>query len=145
MGEGTVAIKIAAGSASDATGNFAAASVASDAVKVDNTAAIAQVVTIASNNSNSAYAKAGDTISVSLTVNEPLKEVRASILGRSTTIQSNNDKTVWTVSYTIPQNTTIANGAADFNIVTVDLAGNVSNDVTSTTNASSVTMDFTAH
>jgi hypothetical protein len=55
-----------------------------------------------------------------------------------------SSKTVWTATYTIPSGTTLPEGAAIFSIETTDLAGNVSNAVSSTTDASSVTMDFTA-
>ncbi len=65
-------------------------------------------------------------------------------MGRSAQLESNNDKTRWTAWYTIPQNTTIAQGTADFSIVTVDLAGNISNPIVSTTDASGVTVYYTA-
>ena len=144
MGEGTVAIRIAAGSAQDDIGNPASASAVSDPVKVDNTPASLSAVSIEASNSNPAYAKEGDTVTISFTSNEALSSAAVTFCGRGAAASTDSSKTVWTAKYTIPAGTTLPEGAAAFRIVTTDLAGNVSTAVSSTTDASSVTMDFTA-
>jgi hypothetical protein len=143
MGEGTVAIRIAAGSAQDDIGNPAAASSVSDPVTVDNTPASLPAVSIASSNSNAAYAKEGDTVSISFTADEALLSAAVTFCGRGTAVSSDGSKTVWTAAYTIPSGTTLPQGEAAFTIAATDLAGNVSSAVSSATDSSSVTLDFT--
>ncbi|MEA4920342.1 MAG: immunoglobulin-like domain-containing protein [Clostridiaceae bacterium] len=140
MGEGTVAIRIAAGSAEDDIGNPAIASAVSSTVTVDNTPASLSAVCITSSNVNSAYAKEGDTVSISFTSDEPLLSAKATFCGRSAAVFGSG--TSWTACYTIPSGTTLSENSVTFSVVTTDLAGNVSSAVTSTTDASSVTMDF---
>ncbi len=144
MGEGTVSIQIAVGSAADDIGNKSEQSQESAAVTIDNTPAVAESVTMASSYAeNPAYAKEGDTMTVTFQTNEPLKKVSAEIAGRAARVTSNAEGTVWTASIDIPHNTTLSEGEAAFSIEITDRAGNVSAPVTAVTAGSPVIMDFT--
>lgn len=143
MGEGTVAIRIAAGSAEDAIGNAAAASAVSHTVTVDNTPAILTSVAIASSGDDGAYAKERDTVTLSFTANEPLSSAEVEFCGRSVIASSNSEKALWTAHYTIPSGTTLPEGEMTFTVLTTDLAGNEADIVSATTDGSAVTLDFT--
>jgi hypothetical protein len=148
MGEGTVQIRIAAGSAMDAEGNPASASAASAAVTVDNTPATALGLEIFSDNAlNSDYAKKGDTLTLTLTAGEPLQSVTGTIAGQNVIFASDVDGIVWTAQYAIPADDTLNDldgTAAAFSAVMTDLTGNVSDAVTQNDAAGGVTLDFTA-
>ncbi len=146
MGEGTVKIKIAAGSATDEIGNPAAASAESEPVNVDNTPAVLGPVTIASNNvQNTAAARGGDTISINFTSNEPLGHAEATVNGRGMAVShTNSEKTEWTAVYPIPVSSTMDDGAVSFQVTTTDRAGNVASPVTATTDSSSVALYLTS-
>lgn len=143
MGEGTVAIKIAAGSAADDVGNPSAVSDVSSPVTVDNTPATLTAVSVYSSNGNDAYAKAGDRLWLTFTSNEALSSASVTVCGRSAAAASDVTGTVWTASYVIPTATTLEDGEVTFSIEATDLAGNLSDPVTETTDGSAVTMDFT--
>ncbi len=144
MGEGTVAVRIAEGSATDDIGNPAASYMSATAVTVDNTAPVVTSVSVSASNADPAYAKEGDTITVTLGTNEVIAPPEVLINGRGTTVISDPEGTGWAAGYTIPAGTMMTEGAVTISIVATDRAGNTAGSVTATTDASSVTTDFTA-
>jgi hypothetical protein len=100
---------------------------------------------ISSNNSNSNYAKVGDTVWVNFTANEPLisGSISSQILGRTATLYGNQGDQ--TISYYIVPNDSDSQGLIGFQILAFrDYAGNSGTvPVTSTTNGSSITFDRT--
>jgi hypothetical protein len=148
MGEGTIRIRIAAGTAADAIGNPAAASAISDPVKVDNTAATLDLVTLVSNNSNPEKAKKGDTLTLSFTAGEPIQIPAVSIAGQTVTaINGSGDRTHWQAQYTVPTGSasdSLNGKKVAFSIITADLAGNGSNALTAVTSGAGVEFEFTA-
>jgi hypothetical protein len=96
-------------------------------------------VTIASNNGNSALAKAGDTVTVSFTASEKIQTPAVTIGGASASVAGG--PTNWTASRNML--VTDTEGVIPFTIDYADLAGNGGTQVTTTTNASAVTLDRT--
>ncbi|MCS5644603.1 MAG: LamG domain-containing protein, partial [Candidatus Marinimicrobia bacterium] len=100
---------------------------------------------ISSNNSNSNYAKVGDTVWVNFTANEPLisGSISSQILGRTATLYGNQGDQ--TISYYIVPNDSDSQGLIGFQILAFrDYAGNSGTvPVTSTTDGSSITFDRT--
>ena len=100
---------------------------------------------ISSNNSNSNYAKVGDTVWVNFTANEPLipGSISSQILGRTAMLYSNQGDQ--TISYYIVPNDSDSQGLIGFQILAFrDYAGNSGTvPVTSTTDGSSITFDRT--
>jgi large repetitive protein len=142
-GSGTVIATIAAGAATDAAGNENTASTSTDnTVTYDNTAPILTVVTIASNNANTAYAKLGDKVTLLFTASEAIQTPGVSILGHpvTPTLVTGNQ---WKAEYTTVN--TDAEGTIAFLVSELkDLTGNNASDVSATTNGSSVIYDKTA-
>jgi len=151
MGEGTIRIRIAGDAARDAIGNPSQESAISALIKVDNTPATLTPVTILSDNSNPAWAKKGDTITLTFTANEEIKQPAVTIGGQTVTATNDlsgfmGDQMKWQAVYTIPGDATLNHlGGLDmpFSIVTEDLAGNVAGVVTAITSGSNVRLDFT--
>lgn len=147
MGEGTISIKVAAGTAVDEINNPSKASALSDAVIVDNTAAIVSPVTLISDYVDSDYAKKGDTLTLKFTTNEAVQSVVATILGQTITAANpSGDFKNWQAEYTIPTDDSMNNldgTKAEFSIETTDLAGNVSDIISTLTEGNGVTLDFT--
>ena len=139
-GDGTLGISIAAGTASDTTGNTAPASGASTTFNVDNTAPIMTSRQIASNNANTTLAKAGDVITLSLTANEAINTPTVTLAGRTATVTGSG--TSWSASITVTGSD--PEGATGLNVSFTDLVGNPGTAATSTTNGSAVTIDRTA-
>jgi hypothetical protein len=98
------------------------------------------LVTIASNNANTARAKLANTVTLSFTANEVIQTPSVTLLGVAATV-ANPSGNNWTATATVGAGT--AEGLAAFSLSTSDLAGNVASLVTSTTNSSSVTVDKT--
>lgn len=148
MGEGTVSIRIASGTATDAIGNLAAASAVSNPVTVDNTPAVVSPVTLVSNNSNTAKAKKGDTLTLNFTTNEPVQSTTVSIAGQTVNAtNTSGDLMNWTAVYNVPTDSildSLDGQNTPFSITTIDLAGNVSTPVTAVTSGVGVGLEFTA-
>jgi gliding motility-associated-like protein len=129
---------------SDLAGNAGTAvtvSTNSSSVSFDKTAPSLTVVTIVSNNANTAMAKVGDLITLSFTSNETIVSPAVTITGHTAAV-TNTGSNNWTATYAMI--TGDAPGAVPFNISFSDLAGNAGTAVTATTNSSNVSFDKTA-
>lgn len=151
MGEGTVQVRISAGTALDAEGNPASASNISDPVTVDNTPAAAFDLTYASNNgASTSHAKKGDTLTLEFASNEDLQGATGTIAGQPVTFTAVDFSTTrWAAAFTVPADATLNamdGQAVPFSFVMTDLTGNVSQAVTeaSLAQGTGVTLDFTA-
>jgi gliding motility-associated-like protein len=128
---------------SDLAGNAATAVTAttnSSSVNYDKTDPILSSVVIASNNANTALAKAGDVITINFTSGETLLTASGTIAGNAATV-SNVSGNNWKAVYTMAAGD--AGGVMPFSISFSDLAGNAGTAVTATTNSSSVNYDRT--
>lgn len=94
---------------------------------------------IVSNNANSAWAKVGDVITLSLTASETINAPIVGLAGRAATVSGSG--TSWSVSITVTPSD--PEGSVAFNVSFSDLVGNAGTVATTTTNASSVTIDRT--
>jgi hypothetical protein len=138
--EGSVAFSI---SSSDLAGNATSvvtATTDSSSVTVDKTLPTLTTVTIASDNANTARAKLADTVTLSFTSNEMIQTPSVTLLGVAATV-ANPSGNNWTATVTVDADT--SEGVAAFSISFRDLASNAALDVTTTTDASSVTVDKT--
>ncbi len=108
-------------------------------VTVDKTLPKLDIVTIASNNSNTALAKGLDVITVSITASEDIKTLTVEVAGKIANVTGSGK--IYTATYTVAVGT--PEGVAGINITYVDLAGNAGTVVTATTNSSVVTVDKT--
>ena len=125
----------------DEAGNTATVTSAGSNVVVDNTAPTLSSVTIASNNTNDAYAKVGDVITLSITSSEDLTAAPTVFLaGRSATVNDVGGSAS-NFTATITGSTTDTQGQVAISIAFTDLSGNAGTTVTATTNGSSVTYD----
>ncbi|MCF6132119.1 T9SS type A sorting domain-containing protein [Flavobacterium wongokense] len=131
----SISIRDAAGNTTSGT-----ATTNSSSVTIDTAAPTIPTGTIASNNANTALAKAGDVITVSFTTSEtPATTPTVTISGGAASVSGSG------TSYTATR-TTLAgdtNGVAPFSISIADAAGNTASR-TATTNSSSVTVDTAA-
>ncbi len=128
----------------DLTGNAGTAVTAttnSSSVTFDKTVPLLTVVTIASNNANTALAKVADLVTINLTSNESILTPTVTIGGHTATI-TNTSSNNWTAAYAMVSGD--ASGIIPFSIAFSDLSGNPGIAVTATTNSSSVTFDKTA-
>jgi len=105
-------------------------------------------VIIASNNANTALAKAGDTVTLSFTSSETI-QVNPVVAITSGSVAITNAITIanpsgnnWTATNIV--NTSDTNGVVAFTINFIDTSGNTGTQVTAVTNGSSVTIDRTA-
>ncbi len=149
MGEGTVCIRIAAGSAADLQGNPALNSDISDPVTVDNTApSVTELSFLSDNDTDTAYAHKGNTLTLQFAADEELNAAtgtigEALVTFARTTIDGG--QSVWTSTYPIPADTAMEDGSqVTFTIVMTDLAGNTAGTVTEADTSDSVTLDFTS-
>jgi gliding motility-associated-like protein len=96
-------------------------------------------VAIASNNTNTAIAKPGNIITLTITSVEPVSSPAVTIGGQAATVTGAG--TAWSATYTMTtaQNT----GDVAFDIAYSDIAGNAGATVTTTTNSSTVNFDKT--
>ena len=102
-------------------------------------------VTIISSNSNTAYAKVGDTVWVYFTADEPIdpSTVNVKILGQAAALYRNKDNQ--TLSKYIVMDNNGAEGLIGFSISNyLDSAGNEGDPVSTGTNGSTGTFDRTA-
>ena len=107
-------------------------------------------VTLSSNNSdNSAFAKAGNTITLNFTASEDLANTPVvTIAGQNTTVSQGVNARNWTASFQLPtvqtsSLTDLPNGLVAFAINFQDLANYTGVEVTTTTDASQVTINRT--
>jgi hypothetical protein len=105
-------------------------------------------ITIASNNLNTvSYAKAGDSVTVTLTSDETLSGITVNYVKANNVVVTNGVFTanpsgnVWTATFTV--NALDQSGPVTFSITSTDLAGNTTT-ITSVTDGTSVTIDNTA-
>jgi hypothetical protein len=131
--------------ATDPSGNQGTNSVdnATGALVVDTTIPTLTPVSIASNNSNSIYAKVGDIVTLTFTASEDIKTPIVTIAGNSATVIAGADAKNWTATYTMADAN--AAGLITFSISFTDLAENSGSAVTAVTeNGGSVTFSKTA-
>jgi gliding motility-associated-like protein len=107
---------------------------------IDKTPPTLSPVTIVSNNSNTAKAKAGDIITLAFSSSETITTPTVTVSGNTASV-TNTSGNNWTASYTMTGSD--AEGAVAFNIAFSDLVGNAGSPVTATTNSSSVLYDKT--
>ncbi len=136
-GTGTLGLSIAAGTATDLAGNSAGAAGPSATFSVDNTPPVLSPVSISSTNVNPAYARAGNTITVSFQSNEPLQSPAVSIAGSAASVSGGG--TAWSASLTTSAGA--PQGVAAFSISAQDVLGNAATAVTATSDASQVKID----
>ncbi|MCC5875433.1 MAG: hypothetical protein JJU11_04355 [Candidatus Sumerlaeia bacterium] len=109
-------------------------------VTIDTTAPTLTTVSIASDNSDTSLAKAGDTITVSITANEDITAPTVTIAGQAATVSGSGSS--YTATYLVQAGDS---GAASISISSFeDTAGNAGATVTSTTDSSTVTIDTAA-
>lgn len=109
----------------------------SSSIVLDTQLPTLTAVTIQSNNSNSSKAKSGDVITLNFTSSETIATPVVQIAGQSAIVTGSG--TSWAATKTVVSNT--MNGAASIQVSIEDLAGNAGSNVTTTTNASAVTVD----
>jgi large repetitive protein len=140
--EGTISFSIAGFTdAAGNSGNNVITTTDGSSVIFDKTAPTVSPVTIASNNTNAAYAKIGDMVTLSFTASEVINTLvvtLASHLVTATLVTGNT----YTATY-IMQSTDVE-GIIPFSLNFSDITGNAGTAVISTTNSSSVTFDKTA-
>jgi hypothetical protein len=115
------------------------ASVTSTSVVVDNVAPIVGPVGLSSYNSHSSWAGVGSTVNLNITVSEPIKPPTVTLGGAA--VSTTGGPAIWTAS--VPVTSTTPEGTISFSIVCEDLAGNVAQPVTATSNGTKVTVDHT--
>ena len=98
-------------------------------------------VAITSSNTNAAFAKSGDVVTLTFTASEPIQMPVVTLLGETGTI-TNPAGDNWSVTVTV--GATTPEGLATFSITATALVGGGIGSATATTNASSVTVDKTA-
>ncbi len=138
--EGTIPFNIAFADISGNAGVSVSATTNSSGVVFDKTVPALSSVIIASGNNNTAYAKAGDVVIVSLTGTETLL-LPIMTIATHTITSVNITGNAWTASYTMTG--TDAEGGIPFSIAFTDQAGNAGISVTGTTDNSKVVYDIT--
>ena len=123
----------------DSAGNAAASGLTSGNYEIDTLKPTASNIAMTTSNSNSAYAKSGDTITLTITMSESVTSLSCTIDGEATTMGGSG--TSWTSALTISgdeteQNTVFSCGSAQ------DAAGNTMVADTSA-NSGAVTVDLT--
>ena len=149
MGDGTVAIKVAEGTAMDAYDNPALASNVSELVTVDNIPAEVTTQGLVSDNpNNAAFARVGDKLTLDFTTNEEVGTPQVTIQGTEVVpAVLNAEKTSWRAEITVTAGEPFSDADgenATFSIVTADKVGNTSESVTQADADNSVTYDFHA-
>lgn len=129
-------------SVSDFTGNTATATATTNnsSVTIDKTIPVLTSVTIASNNVNPAYAKAGEIVTVSFTADETIATPTV-VIGNIAATVVNTGGNNWAGSLAL---STQPESNVGFNISFSDIAGNIGASVIATTNSSNVIYDKTA-
>ncbi len=109
---------------------------------IDANRPVLSTVSIASNNANTAWAKVGDTVTVTFVANENLTATPvATIAGNAAVVSAGIDAQHWSAAYTMQVGD--SEGVVPFTIDFSDIATNTGVQVTAVTNASSVTFDKT--
>ncbi|WP_345229366.1 Ig-like domain-containing protein, partial [[Roseibacterium] beibuensis] len=132
--DGTVTVNFPENSVRDAFGND---NEAADQVSVtyDATAPTAILVSLASDSATPNIAGTGDTITLSLTVDEDVVEPTVTIQGETASVSGSGSN--WTATLTVGSSTT--KGDVSFTVSGIeDLTGNTATDITSTTDGSFV-------
>jgi len=112
----------------------------SSSVTIDRTAPSINTLTISSNNASPSIAKVGDIVTVLLTASEPIQTPTITIAGQAATVTGTSS--TYTATYTVSNST--PQGTASISVSYSDLAGNAGTTATSTTNSSSLLIDYTA-
>ena len=104
------------------------------------------VTIISSNGNDNTLAKAGDTVTISITASESINQPPVTFTPNGQTAQGSAPSysgatTGWSAVYTVDSND--PDGNMQFDIDFSDIAGNSGTTVTSTTNASAVSVDNT--
>ncbi|MBI2919340.1 MAG: hypothetical protein HYY01_15305, partial [Chloroflexi bacterium] len=140
-GDGMATVALSTGT--DAAANVITSAPTSGATfSVDNTAPTLSTVAIASSNANTALARVGDTVTLTIVASESVGTPTVTIGGSAATVTAGSDAAHWTASRAMVSGDT--EGAVAFSIAFSDLAGNAGTAVTATTDSSSVTFDKTA-
>jgi hypothetical protein len=139
--EGLVTFSIGFTDAAGNVGTIVTATTDASSVTFDRTAPILSPVTIVSNNTNTAYAKVGNEVTLTFTASEAIGTPTVTIATHSVTA-TNTSGNIWSAIYTMVSGD--VEGTVPFAINFSDLTGNAGTQVSTTTNASSVTFDRTA-
>lgn len=121
-------------------GTAVSATTNSSAVTVDKSTPSLGSVLVTSSNANSALAKIGDIITLSITASESITTPSISIAGGTVSITGSGG--TYTATYTVTSST--PEGTASITISYSDLTGNAGTAVSATTDNSTVTIDRTA-
>ena len=141
-GSGATTIDVASSKFTDAAGNNNTAATQFNWT-YDGTAPTLSSISIASNNSTSTQAVAGDIVTLTFTASETISTPVVTFKSGGTAITdtsvtySNTSGNTWTASYTV--NASDTSGAITFSIAFTDTAGNAGTAVTTTSNSTSVT------
>ncbi|MEL1240950.1 rhamnogalacturonan lyase family protein [Flavobacterium flavipallidum] len=108
---------------------------------IDNTLPTLSTVTITSNNTTSALAKTGNTVTLNFTASEAISAPVVTIAGHNVTA-TNASGNNYTATYVLTN--TDSEGIIPFNIQFSDVVGNAGTAVSTTTDAKTVTFDRTA-
>ncbi len=137
--EGVAAISITYSDLAGNAGTVVASTTNSSTVTVDVSNPTISSLLISSSNANSALAKVGDVITLTLTASESIATPTVSIAGG--TVSMTGSGGTYTATYTVTSST--PQGTASISVSFADLSGNAGT-MTSTTNTSSVVVDRAA-
>ncbi len=98
-------------------------------------------VTMISDNQNSALAKVGDNVTLTINASEPLQEPYVKILGKNVSVEVIDSDSRWSSSYKLTKNDT--EGELNISIEYMDIAGNTVSMINKTTDNSTVVFDRT--
>jgi uncharacterized delta-60 repeat protein len=113
------------------------------ALQTDSANPVISAVSIASNNTNTAYAKSGDTVTLSFTSNHPLTGSTATLGGSSVTpscVAGTGVTVNCTATLTVTGGAPVADGVVAFSISVTTVGGTTVTPVTATNDSSSVTV-----
>jgi hypothetical protein len=138
--EGTVPFSIVFNDVAGNAGATISSTTNSSNVVFDRTVPTLSTVTIVSNNTNTGFAKTGNTVSLNFTAAEIIISPTISIATHPVTAV-NTSGNAWSAVYTMTGSD--AEGTVPFSIIFNDVAGNAGVSVTTTTNSSNVVFDKT--
>ncbi len=138
--EGPVAFSISATDVGGYPSGTISSTTEGSSVSIDLQPPVISQVSIASNNANAAYAKIGDTVTVSFVSNEPIQTPSVTIAGQPAAVTSLGGN-LWRASAVVTSS--MADGPAALSITALDLAGNAAAAQTAPTDGSSVTLELT--
>jgi gliding motility-associated-like protein len=122
------------------TGTTVTTTTNNSTIRFDKIIPSLSIVTLESNNVNSAISKPADIVMVSFTSNEAVFTPTVTIAGHTAAV-SNTSGNNWTASYTMTN--TDADGNIPFVVSFIDISGNAGTTVTTTTNNSTIRFDKT--